>query len=436
MLMLIDIPVLWQYLALLGAVLVLLILDMFYSAFRHRSLSDFWSEEHYFLFPWGGNLRQHMGTFFLLSAIFFYAVKTMLRSCTLYQAEWTGPEGTFDHFAESFYDISLILALIKLLLFSRFSWKQFFLCSLFLTPFFISHIITQDPSYFLEFLLILCAKGEDLRKLLKYLLSTLLLCTAGIFTLYFNGLIPVDSTGGALVEEVRHRFALGFIHPNIFSLYVAALNWGWLLLRWHKIRWWDWLCIAFLNAGVYYLTDSRSMFLCVAASELIALILHRFPRLFRFSIWAWLAALVPPVLAALTLLPCYYYDPSSPLWSKINRLFSTRPALFFDYWQNSGWSVWGMDASSGDSIFLFMQIERGAICWILFILAYSALLFMLCKNHCWAEFTVCLGLLFICFTEKTPLAITVNLTFWMLSNLLCLLPWSRWTRFSIPREQD
>ena len=436
MLMLIEVPVLWQYLLLLCAFLLLLLLDMFRCAFQSRSLSDLWLEEHYLLLPWDGGIRRGMGQFFLFAAVFFYAVKTILRACTLYCADWTGTKEQFDCFVESFYDIALILAILKLLFFTRFSWRQLSLAGLVLLPFFISHIITQDPSYFLEFLLILSAKGENLRKVLKVLLVTLVLCTAGIFALYFGGLIPVDSTGGELVEEVRHRFAFGFIHPNILSLYVAALNWGWLLLRWHRMRWWDWLGIAALNYGTYCLTDSRSMFLCVVAAEAIALVLHIFPRFFRFSVWAWLSTLLPPILAGLTLIPCYYYDPDSPLWGRINGLFSTRPALFFDYWRHSGWSVWGLDASSGDSLFLFVQIERGAICWVLFIIGYSALLFFLCRYHCWAEFTVCLCILFICFTEKTPMTLTVNFAFWMLSNILCRVPRPQWNRFSIPREQD
>ena len=436
MLMLINIPVLWQYLALLALFLVSMLAGMLRCALHNRTLSAFWQEEHPLLWGWDSDLSRKIGRFFLYSAILFYIFKTMLRACTLYHADWVGDGDQFDTFVESFYDVSLILTLIRLFLFTRFSWKQLSTAGLFLLPFCLSHIITQDPSYFLEFLLILCVKGEDLHRLLKIFLPALLAGTLCIFALYFSGLIPVDSTGGALVEEVRHRFALGFIHPNILSLYIAALNWGWLLLRWHKIRWWDWLLIAALNLGVYELTDSRSMFFCVAGSELVALVLHLFPRLFRFSFWSWLAALLPPVLAGLSLLPCYFYDADSPVWAKINSLFSTRPNLFYGAWQDSGWTLFGMDAYSGDSLFNFMQIERGFICWVLFVLMYSALLFMLCRHHCWAEFSVALGLLGICFTEKTPLALTVNLTFWLIVNLLTLSPWNRWNRFSIPREKD
>ena len=436
MLMLINIPVLWQYLALLALVLLALLLDMFRCALAHRSIHSFWTDEHPLLFFKDSERHRKIGLFFLYSAIIFYIIKTMMRACTLRYADWTGTLEQLDTFVESFYDVALILTLIRFFLFTRFSWKQLFGASLFLMPFFLSHIITQDPSYFLEFLLILSVKGEDLRRMLKIFLPTLLAGTLCIFALYFSGLLPVDSTAGALVAESRHRFALGFIHPNILSLYIAALNWGWLLLRWHKIRWWDWAAIAALNYGVYLLTDSRSMFLCVAASELAALVLHLAPRFFRFSFWAWLAALVPPVLAALSLLPCFFYDPNSPVWAKINSLFSTRPSIFFRVWQQSGWSLFGMDSDSGDSLFNFMQIERGVLCWILFILMFSALLFMLCRHHCWAEFTVTLGLLGICITEKTPSALTVNFAFWMLANLIILSPWPSWNRFSIARGKD
>ena len=436
MLMLINIPVLWQYLALLALILIFMLASMCRCALQHRSPSSFWQQEDYLAFPGDSEFRRKIGLFFLYSAIFFYILKTTMRACTLYHADWVGTPEQFNAFVESFYDISLILTLIRFFFFTRFSWKQLSLACLFLFPFFLSHIITQDPSYLLEFLLILSVKGEDLHRLLKFFLPVLLACSLCVLAMYFAGLLPVDSTGGALVEEKRNRFALGFIHPNILSLYVAALNWGWILLRWHKLRWWEWATIAALNYGVYLLTDSRSMFYSVAASELAALVLHLVPRFFRSAIWAWLSALIPPIMAVLSLLPCYYFDSSNPVWAKINSLFSGRPYLFLEAWKKSGWSWFGMDASSGDSLFNFMQIERGFFCWVLFIVMYSVLLFVLCRHHCWAEFTVALGLLGICFTEKTPLALTVNLTFWLISNLVTLSPWEKWNRFSIPREQD
>ncbi|MBQ5755332.1 MAG: hypothetical protein IIV90_06650, partial [Oscillospiraceae bacterium] len=236
-----------------------------------------------------------------------------------------------------------------------------------------------------------------------------------------------------VTEDARNRYAFGFLHPNVFSLYISALVWAWLLLRWHRLCIWEFFLMGGVQLVVYHFSDSRAFCLFSLASLCAACFFFCFPRLMSHRVWPFLFALLPWAGALFTLLPCYYYTRSKPLWKTLNSLFSGRMRIFNEIWSETGWSLWGRNTACGDSIFMFFQVRRGFVCWLVFVAAFSLLFYLLARSHWWAELAVTINIFGLGLTEATVRNMSVNFSYWLFVGLIFALPLSRWPRFSLPK---
>ena len=271
--------------------------------------------------------------------------------------------------------------LAKLLLFTRYSLKQLAAAALLSLPFFLSAAATGSQYLLYQVLFLLCVKDIDLRKAFRAVFWAVLLLVFANMLAAAAGLIPTVAHAGAF----RIRNSYGFNHPNTCGKYLLYLSAGWLLLRFDRVRVWDWLGLAALLWFCNTLVDSRSNSLGILALLAAGLASRYLPRFWRARPLPFLGAAAPWLASAASFLIAVWYHAGSPLWDKLDQLSSGRMELFHLATQKLPVTLFGQsfldeELYTLDSLYLNNLYSLGLIGF----LAYFGLL-SLALYQCWQK---------------------------------------------------
>lgn len=162
-------------------------------------------------------------------------------------------------------------------------------------------------------------------ELLRRVFWLYLLIFSSVLFLYRFGLLsPMHS------KEERYRMNLGFSHYNTLGMVIVCIVILWILLRYEKTRWYDylvWLGAAFF---VWEVPNSRTATLCILLL-LTGVFLSKNCKMFEKHLFRILAISVFPVMAGLSYISAALYSPDNPVLFFLNQLFSYRIRFGNDY---------------------------------------------------------------------------------------------------------
>ena len=295
-------------------------------------------------------------------------------------------------------------------------------------------------------LLILFAADFGPRKTLK--VYTVLLGFFYAVTAVLSALGAIAS-GSMTVAQTRQtdfawlsvRHAFGFCHPNAAAILLAVWAVMWLILRYGKLKWWDWVLALGVGIVITVVIDSRGALLFYAAFLVLLVVFKCFPKLLEYKLLHGLAV-ASPVLCALLSFGCaILYNPQNLLWNKINMLASTRPALFHQAWENGIVSLGGqtfesLDVPCLDNAYLSVFLLKGVPWFAVILLIYMLLTHRLWKKSAVPELALVLALFVYFCVESAVLRINDNISLFLLGSILLLRPVSAQQLFSAAEKKQ
>lgn len=135
------------------------------------------------------------------------------------------------------------------------------------------------------------------------------------------------------------RQSLGFAHPNLLGRLLMCLTFAYLYLYKEKINWIHLCFIAILNIGVYYITLSRTSFIC-AVMAIVCFVFYKYTKLFQTKIAQIILRMAFPVIFFLgVFLPMTYRN--NAFYIMLNNFFSNRLIQGHYYLEKYGISLFG-----------------------------------------------------------------------------------------------
>lgn len=186
------------------------------------------------------------------------------------------------------FRLTFLLAACKVLL-TRYSLKEWAAMVLFGVLGLISYKATGRNEILRIVVFIAACKGEDVKKLLRYVFYTTTVGCALLILLSVTGIY-----GGLALEAdfgrgyVQTRYCLGLGHPNALHCMVMMLVLLGLYLYNEKIRWYYYVMLFAMNYALYLLTDSNTGFLMTSCGIIGAAVIHYWKSL-KGHKWVYIA---------------------------------------------------------------------------------------------------------------------------------------------------
>ena len=392
----------------------------------------FLDQETFLFGGWGGQAREAAGRWLFLAAVvslqfYIYFLNSLLRETG---AAWHAP---LTLLAENLY---LWAAVVKLLLFTRYSGWQLGVgfCGFFVFRwvFLNNHAIWM----ILGVLFALAAKDADLRRTLK---AALAVSAAGFLATVLSaaaGWIPTLEIAGN--DLVRGRDSFGYGWFNLTGALLLGICLMYLCWRQVKnLRWFDFVllgcALVFCDQG----PDSRGATVCIALLLVLAALLRFWPQLARPAWVRGLAAAVPPLGFAASLLSSWFYSEDVPLWRALDNLFTGRLALGHEALTQTSLAIAGQGLWDKnfivDNYYVYLWVYAGPVASLLVWGAAAVLLWRLLKKGALAE-SVCLVVMLAHATMESHFVWPcINITLWLLPCVLYWLPAARTPSFA-PEE--
>lgn len=292
-------------------------------------------------------------------------------------------------------DLIFLCIIAKLLIFTQYSAKQLARMAVFLIPFLLASAASGSQYWLYGVLFLLCAKDIDLRRAFRPVFWMVVCAVAAIMLLSLAGLIPTLEWG---LGGSRPRYSFGFGHPNMAGTYLLFIVFGWLMLRFERIRWYEWFGMAVLLVFCNNAIDSRASSVGILVMIAAGLAAKYFPRLWNRKECGVLAALAPWLLAASSIWVALLYRDQDPFWTKWNAVSSDRLRLFSILVRQYPVRLFGQFIQDGeiatpDNAYINNLYTYGIICFLLYYLLLSLVLLQ-CWKHRWpAEAVVLISLL-------------------------------------------
>ncbi len=264
------------------------------------------------------------------------------------------------------------------------------------------------------------------RRSVQALLLALVLSLVVLLTLSYAGLI----------ENVeRHRltgggYAMGFSHPNAFSLVAFEVICCWVYLRWQSLSWVDVGGSALFAYAVFLVSDSRSLLLCGGAFLLVICCLRLAHGNAARRRVTKAAFLVLAFMVAFFVMAPVLFDQSNPVFQWANSLASHRLVYISQFYESTDLSMFGQPlqalsadnstASPLDNAFVRLLLESGILCSLFVALILLFVLKRLFEREDYAALSVMLGFLLYGLFEASILFLFYN--FSMLFVATALLP--------------
>ena len=267
----------------------------------------------------------------------------------------------------------------KLYLFTSLTARQFAGVSVLLAFTLLLSVRGGDLWFFTTALLLAAGRGADPRVCLKLFFCTAAACILLTQLLHLAGLIPFGFPNERALD-------FGYGHYNgfagrLFGLYTAAL-----LLLFDRLKPWGWALLACVPAAVLLLTTSRGGTAACAAVYLALLACRLAPGLFlsralrgllmAYDVGVWVFSLAGMVL----------FDETSAFWRAADRLDNLRFSFGHAAFAQSGVSLLGgtpVDTgslSAVDNAYMAAVLNKGVLGALLLFIAFTALLWLLCRQ--------------------------------------------------------
>lgn len=221
--------------------------------------------------------------------------------------------------------VAIPLILFKVYILDKWKWWQLLLITGLLILGTISWRAAHYPEILMMMVFILGAKDVPLRKIIEwyfYLSLAMLLVLAAISLL---NIVP-NLVYHSMLRPTR--YALGMAYTTFVASHFLYIIFAYCYLRFGKMKWYDYIVILLAGIIVMKVTDTRLDFyetILLIPVMVIAQLAQKgnlYSRILA-SFW-WITT---PLLAAITLISSYFYDPKNQIFFKMNSLLSGRLSL-------------------------------------------------------------------------------------------------------------
>lgn len=339
----------------------------------------------------GQNAQRVSRALFYVSLFLLLAVNQFIGSSLYGQGDTQ-----FVLFVRSLLWIPFGLALVNILFLCRYSIGQLLGIAAFIALWLViykssgNQLYTLPPSMALAFS---CGnvKWKDVLKHTMWMwallfIATALLCAAGVFPMVIyhrNGMT---------------RYSLGAAHPNQLGATVLCFVFLWVMLRYNRLRPYEYALWLALAAFCWFVPNSRTATVSILLIILLTLLSKAAKgRLLESRLVRWLCVAAPAAAAALSVLGSYFYNAGSVLYAKVDRIvFTGRLGLahgFFDaynvklfgqrikmvplQWANEH----NVPARIIDCFYGRMLMNGGAVGLCAFMLVYLFLVYRAARNR-------------------------------------------------------
>ena len=190
-------------------------------------------------------------------------------------------------------------------------------------------------------IIIMAVSMANIRDFIKFDVVVRIFSVAFVFLMAASGLIENNLRDRAGNMDFS-RHALGFGHPNTAGMWVMSICLAWLYVRFHKLKWFDYIGVLVVSGTVFYFTRSQtSFFLTILAVMLFAALRifkgyglrdDKTDKVFIYFI---------PMMAILSTLSAVFYNPENFIWDFINRVTTGRPYYNNLFFENYRFSFFG-----------------------------------------------------------------------------------------------
>lgn len=196
---------------------------------------------------------------------------------------------------------------------------------------------TSQFGFLITFLTIIAIAKCDIDEIINFIFSyeilflvvhticCLILMAAGKILLYAN-----------YYGEIRFNF--GFIHPNVFSIYLFNLILMWIWLNYSKLNIWNLIGICLIEVLFFILTRTRTTLIEFFVAVLLILIGKRREN---SRLLSCIAAVISPLISIFILVLISNYTRNIPIINFIDGLLSSRIRLGAYGYTNYGITLFG-----------------------------------------------------------------------------------------------
>lgn len=224
-------------------------------------------------------------------------------------------------------ELVTVLAIFNIIFLCGYSRKQLLEIILLLLLLAISRYNSQNDDGYLLYSMAIAFSCRHIypNELIKKLFCIYLAVFFGVLFLYRMGIFST-----LVSEEGRFRMNFGFSHYNTMGMVIMCIVMLWILLRYEKIRWFDY--IVWLGSAVFVMEvpNSRAAALCIFLLT-IGVFFSKFFNIFQLRSVKAIAFFIFPAMAIFSYLSSLFYSPKSTVLSVLNTLFSERLSFGHDY---------------------------------------------------------------------------------------------------------
>lgn len=226
---------------------------------------------------------------------------------------------------------SVGLLLLKIFIFDRRSIKELSLIVLVEALAVVIWKVSGYSALVDDVLLIVGAKGIDLKKIVKIYLGIVVSVTIiAMIAVKFGWIEHI-----IYVRDGKNRYAFGSVYCTDFAAHIFYAIAAYCYLKGEKIKYYAILIFALLGGFVYYYCDARLDTICIEALALFMLI-YKFMGRYRGGkhssskvsiwsrVWNWMLILSVPAAALISIITTMLYNPENAAMKQINKLLTNR----------------------------------------------------------------------------------------------------------------
>ncbi len=280
--------------------------------------------------------------------------------------------------------------------------------------------------------IMLAASGKHFNKKLFFKVTTFVFLAIVLSVVICNlaGILP---SHGFVRDDGRMRYDFGFIHPNRVGTCAFTFCSYWLIWRYDRLKWFDYLLFIAAAVFCWLVPNSRTavvIMLAFPAAVLFVKVLG--PKIFGSRIGCILAFLLHPFFFALSLFLGYAYDGTKKIFLLADQVASRRIWYAHHFLTTTRFSYWGRKlktvpirvaerkGSSAlvlDNNYVRLFLGGGLVPALSFFLLLSILIYVLARRKQYPLVVImALFALYACF-ENRLLRITYNLALFALPML-------------------
>lgn len=253
--------------------------------------------------------------------------------------------------------------------------------------------ISNFNKYFLIYLFfILNAYGLNFYRFICFDLKIKIITIFCILSMCITGI--VDNYTAVFAGGVV-KYAYGFRHPNTFTCFALAILIEWLMIRYKKMRGFEWICNLTIFGLVFKYGGGRSSSYAYLIIYFLFILAKREPGIYYNKISEFVFSIITPLMGALSFLGIYLYMYGYEFMRTVDNMLSGRFQAASTFLVKYGINLFGQDISMVssrnswdysvsaqilDNAYAKCLLMYGLIVFLLIMLGYIFLLRQLIKT--------------------------------------------------------